>query len=83
MPNGDAEMLEIARLALLIDHDDAEREFSYREGAEKVLAEARLYGWTIVSVPARPRSTPCTCDRSRTGTVSCALCERPARQGSA
>jgi hypothetical protein len=37
-------------LALLLDHDDSEREFSYRAGAEQALDRARRDGWTIVSM---------------------------------
>jgi len=48
--DGDAEMLEIARFSVLIDHDDAEREFAYREGAEKVMLKAQVRGWTVVSM---------------------------------
>ena len=48
--DGDAAMLETARFALLIRHDDAEREFAYDTGAEKALAEAAERGWTVVSI---------------------------------
>jgi hypothetical protein len=37
-------------LRLLIDHDDAEREFAYRTGADAALERARSDGWTVVSV---------------------------------
>jgi phosphoserine phosphatase len=56
--NGDIPMLEFARhsdkpfLRLLVDHDDAEREFAYTAGAEQVRARAVASGWTIVSVKA-------------------------------
>ena len=43
-------MLESASFALLVDHDDEEREFSYTKGAEKSLAKARELGWTVVSM---------------------------------
>ena len=46
----DIEMLEAARFALLVDHDDEEREFAYKSGAEKSLAEANELGWTVVSM---------------------------------
>lgn len=46
----DIEMLESARFALLINHDDEEREFGYINGAEKSLAEAKELGWTVVSM---------------------------------
>jgi phosphoserine phosphatase len=48
--DGDVPMLETARFALLLRHDDGEREFAYDKGAEKALAEARNRGWTIVSM---------------------------------
>jgi phosphoserine phosphatase len=54
--NGDIPMLRFAgglgrpALRLLIDHDDADREFAYRGGAEDVLRVAAVDGWTVVSV---------------------------------
>ena len=48
--DGDVAMLETARFALLVHHDDAEREFAYDEGAEKALAAAKAHGWTVVSM---------------------------------
>jgi phosphoserine phosphatase len=48
--DGDVQMLESARFALLLDHDDAVREFAYEDGAEKALAAARARGWTVVSM---------------------------------
>lgn len=48
--DGDIEMLQLARFPLLIRHDDAEREFAYDEKAEKVLSDARVHGWTVVSM---------------------------------
>jgi len=48
--DGDGPMLETARFALLIHHDDAAREFVYDTGAETVLAQAGERGWTIVSM---------------------------------
>mgnify|MGYP000609068773 CR=1 FL=1 len=49
--NGDIEMLEYARgFRLLIDHDDAEREFAYAAGAERAVAAAAANGWTIASI---------------------------------
>ena len=48
--DGDAPMLETARFALLVHHNDAEREFAYDEGAEKALAEAKDRRWTVVSM---------------------------------
>jgi phosphoserine phosphatase len=59
---GDREMLEYATtgqlpsLAIVIDHDDDEREYAYGgasftdPGAEPVLASAARLGWTIVSM---------------------------------
>jgi phosphoglycolate phosphatase-like HAD superfamily hydrolase len=53
--NGDVPMLTFAggprpALRLLIDHDDPDREFSYRTGAEHALDQATQHGWTVVSV---------------------------------
>jgi phosphoserine phosphatase len=54
--NGDIEMLEFTHhedkpfLALLVLHDDAEREFDYTGGAERALEQAGTDGWTVVSV---------------------------------
>jgi len=59
---GDAEMLEFAStgpapsLALVIDHDDAEREYAYESrsatdaDAEPILATASRHGWHVVSM---------------------------------
>jgi phosphoglycolate phosphatase-like HAD superfamily hydrolase len=44
----DIEMLEAAKFSLLVDHDDAEREFAYAEGAEKSLSRAAELDWTVV-----------------------------------
>src|SRR5262249_38111848 len=46
----DIEMLESARFALLVAHDDADREFAYTSGAETSLAKAGELGWTVVSM---------------------------------
>jgi phosphoglycolate phosphatase-like HAD superfamily hydrolase len=46
----DIEMLEAARFSLLVNHDDAEREFDYVKGAEKSLDKAKELGWTVVSM---------------------------------
>jgi hypothetical protein len=43
-------MLESARFALLVNHDDAEREFAYTKSAERSLTEAGERGWTVVSM---------------------------------
>jgi phosphoserine phosphatase len=54
--NGDIPMLRFARapnrpaLRLLVNHDDAEREFDYQAGAEAALQRAAERGWTVVSV---------------------------------
>ena len=54
--NGDVPMLRWAAageppgLALLVRHDDAEREFAYTAGADAALGEAAERGWTVVSV---------------------------------
>lgn len=54
--NGDIEMLQYTTagagpsLALLVDHDDAEREFAYTAGAERALDLAVSHGWTRASV---------------------------------
>lgn len=59
---GDKEMLEYAAswdgpsLALLVDHDDAEREYAYEskagtfEAAESITATAARLGWTVASM---------------------------------
>jgi phosphoglycolate phosphatase-like HAD superfamily hydrolase len=46
----DIEMLESATFALLVNHDDDEREFAYTKAAETSLAKARELGWTVVSM---------------------------------
>jgi phosphoglycolate phosphatase-like HAD superfamily hydrolase len=46
----DIEMLEAARFALLVSHDDEKREFAYTKGAERSLAKAKDLGWTVVSI---------------------------------
>jgi hypothetical protein len=54
--NGDLPMLDFAQhqdrptLRLLVNHDDAEREFVYTSGAEEALTEADARGWTVVSM---------------------------------
>ncbi|MBI3217319.1 MAG: haloacid dehalogenase-like hydrolase [Mycobacterium sp.] len=54
--NGDDEMLMYTgnpgspSLKLLVRHDDADREFDYTAGAERVLEHADTYGWTLVSL---------------------------------
>jgi phosphoserine phosphatase len=46
----DIEMLTCARFALLIKHDDAQREFAYTKAAERALVDAERLGWTVVSM---------------------------------
>lgn len=46
----DIEMLEAARFALLVNHDDDAREFTYTTGAEKSMAKAAEHGWTVASM---------------------------------
>jgi phosphoglycolate phosphatase-like HAD superfamily hydrolase len=46
----DIEMLEAARFAVLVVHDDPEREFSYTSGTEASVAKAKELGWTVVSM---------------------------------
>ncbi len=50
--NGDVdiEMLEVADFALVVVHDDAEREYAYTEAAENLIAAAEQGGWTMVSM---------------------------------
>jgi phosphoserine phosphatase len=54
--NGDIQMLEYARghqgatLALLVRHDDAEREYAYDGGSEEALELAAAGSWTVVSM---------------------------------
>ena len=54
--NGDIEMLQYTAagagptLSLLIQHDDAAREFDYTAGAERSLQLARSEGWTVASM---------------------------------
>jgi len=46
----DIEMLESAAFAMLVVHDDDDREFAYTAGAEKSVVAAKNNGWTLVSV---------------------------------
>ena len=54
--DGDIHMLKYARgqqgssLALLVHHDDAEREYAYDGGSEKALQLAPQAGWIVVSM---------------------------------
>ena len=45
---GDIEMLTAARYALLVNHDDADREYAYPDPA--LLATAGRRGWTVASI---------------------------------
>jgi phosphoglycolate phosphatase-like HAD superfamily hydrolase len=46
----DIEMLQAATFAMLVNHDDEEREFAYTSGSEASLARAKELGWTVVSM---------------------------------
>jgi phosphoglycolate phosphatase-like HAD superfamily hydrolase len=54
--NGDLPMLaftggkSLPALRLLVVHDDAEREFDYVAGAEKIISAVQSNGWTAVSI---------------------------------
>jgi hypothetical protein len=54
--NGDIEMLQYTAagsgpsLAVLVCHDDADREFAYTAGAERALEHAGKGGWTVASM---------------------------------
>jgi phosphoglycolate phosphatase-like HAD superfamily hydrolase len=53
--NGDIPMLDFTRqerptLRLLVNHDDAEREMAYTDGAERALERAADEHWTVVSM---------------------------------
>jgi phosphoglycolate phosphatase-like HAD superfamily hydrolase len=55
--DGDQQMLEWttvgqkgARLALLVHHTDAQREYAYDKGTEKALVEAKDRNWTVVDM---------------------------------
>jgi phosphoserine phosphatase len=48
--DGDVAMLETARHAVLLRHDDAAREFAYEDTARIALVAARKRGWTVVSM---------------------------------
>lgn len=43
-------MLASARFALLVNHDDDQREFAYTTGAQTSLAKSAELGWTVVSM---------------------------------
>src|SRR6478735_7293036 len=46
----DIEMLASSTFALLLNHDDGDREYAYTTAAEKSLATAKELGWTLVSM---------------------------------
>ncbi|MEV8094527.1 HAD family hydrolase [Kitasatospora sp. NPDC085879] len=46
----DIEMLKSAAFALLVRHDDDQREYAYTKGAEASLATAEQLGWAVVSM---------------------------------
>jgi phosphoserine phosphatase len=46
----DIEMLESAKFALLVNHDDADREFAYTANAEASMTRAAELGWTVVNM---------------------------------
>ncbi|MCB8986050.1 MAG: haloacid dehalogenase-like hydrolase [Ardenticatenaceae bacterium] len=54
--NGDVPMLQYTQgsahtsLCLLVNHDDADREFAYAAGAEEALKTAQDRGWEIISM---------------------------------
>jgi HAD superfamily phosphoserine phosphatase-like hydrolase len=54
--DGDIEMLSFTaysgrpKLALLLHHDDAEREYGYEDGTQEALAVAKERGWIVVSM---------------------------------
>jgi phosphoglycolate phosphatase-like HAD superfamily hydrolase len=60
--NGDIPMLQYTQantlpsLCLLVNHDDAEREFDYTAGAEDAIKTAQARGWVVVSVKQDWRS---------------------------
>ncbi len=54
--DGDYQMMEYTlsgnshSMAILVNHDDEEREFSYMHGTEKAVADAEAKGWDVVSM---------------------------------
>ncbi len=46
----DIEMLTAANFAVIISHDDSEREFAYTDAAENSFAKAKELGWTVISM---------------------------------
>ncbi len=48
--DGDCEMLEYARIGVVLRHDDAEREFAYNEGTERLLQATVERKWISLSM---------------------------------
>jgi phosphoserine phosphatase len=46
----DIEMLSAAAFAVIVNHDDEEREFAYTSAAEASFAKAKELGWTVISM---------------------------------
>jgi phosphoserine phosphatase len=46
----DIEMLSSASYSVIVNHDDAEREFAYTSAAEASFAKAEELGWTVISM---------------------------------
>jgi phosphoserine phosphatase len=46
----DIEMLSAAKFAVIVNHDDEEREFAYTSGADASFAKAEELGWTVISM---------------------------------
>ncbi len=46
----DLELLRVARFPLVLRHDDAEREYAYGDGAQRLLTTAEAADWTTVSM---------------------------------
>jgi phosphoserine phosphatase len=46
----DIEMLNAATFAVILKHDDADREFAYTKGADASFVKAKELGWTVISM---------------------------------
>ena len=46
----DIEMLSAAKFAMIVNHDDEEREFAHTSAAEASFAKAMELGWTVISM---------------------------------
>jgi phosphoserine phosphatase len=46
----DIEMLSAAPFSVIVNHDDAEREFAYTNGADTAFGKAKELGWTVISM---------------------------------